>query len=143
MSAAGAALMLCASPCMAAEDFRDFGSGERRSAAFAGANLRLEMGRSVAVPTARLQLAMMHSYEDRQSPARNRKSGGRGLELGLTGFSKGALFLNGREAKPVQPKLGLGGGSTTFLIVGGVAVAVVGALLAFGAFDNDEEVIFP
>ncbi len=134
--------MLCASPCMAAEDFRNFGAGERRSAAFAGANVRLELGRKITAPTARLQLAMTHSYEDRQSAAPARKFGGRGLELGLGQGKQPALFLNGQEAKKPDKKLGLGSTTTTLLVIAGV-VAAVFALGALGAFDDDEEVIFP
>lgn len=125
--------MLCAAPCMAAEDFRTFGSGERRSAAFAGANVRLELGRKIAAPTARLQLTMTHSYEDRRSAAPARRFGGRGLELGLAQGKQPAFFLNGRDFASTQRRLGLNGTTKPLLIVAGVLIA---AAVAYAVIDD-------
>jgi hypothetical protein len=124
---------------MAAEDFRDTGSGMRRSAAFAGANVRLPLGAKVATPTARLQVTMTHIYENRQSASPTRMFKAAGFELGA-GANKGAtLFMNGRDVSRPKRKLGFNGSSNTLLIVGGVLLAGAAAFLLFAEDGNNAQ----
>lgn len=85
--------LICAQPCLAADDMRGIGAGERRSGAFAGMAVRLPIGtRHREAPTARLQLTTFHDYRD-ASGATVRSYRPRGVELG---FERGrATYLVG------------------------------------------------
>lgn len=121
--------MLMSGPCLAADDFRVTGDPQHRMAAFAGASIRVPMGNGVGKPTARLQLTMIHSYEDRQSASPSRTFRPAGFELGASGKKAPALFLNGQDLAQTKRKLGANGSSKTWLIVGGVLLAGAVAIL--------------
>lgn len=129
--AACAALALVAQPAMAAEDIGAVSAGERHSAAFAGLNLRLPLGRAGAgeKPSARFQLSMTHEYRD-ASGATLRRHQSRGLELGLGSKATPAYFVGGRKLGGEDARLRMSGGKTTWLIVGGVVVLAVVILAA-------------
>jgi hypothetical protein len=127
--------MAAATPSLAADDLRDNGSFERRSGAFAGANLRMPLGTKAATPTARLQLTMIHSLEDRQSGSPTRSFKPAGFELGISGKKAPALFLNGQSMAATKQKLGLSGSTKTIAIIGGVLLAGAAAFLIFNDCD--------
>lgn len=123
--AAGAATLLCAQPCLAADDVLDRPVVERRTAAFAGLNLRLPIGPSAGQrPSARLQLT---SYDRATSAvgATARRDRGPGLELGFDRLGRASAFVGGQPVRQSRERLNAGGSTTTWLIVGGVIVAVV------------------
>jgi hypothetical protein len=115
-----AAAMLVAQPCLAAEDIRDAGWDPRRSAAFAGASLRIPLGSAgAAAPAARLQLGLRHDVGDSRPAA---------FELGVTRLGKPAFYVGGREVGETRRRLGLTGGTGGLepaLIIGAVVVGVV------------------
>jgi hypothetical protein len=123
--------MAAATPGLAADDFRDTGNFERRGGAFAGANLRMPLGTKAATPTARLQLMMTHSFENRQSASPSRTLKAAGFELGISGTKAPALFLNGQNIAQAKRKLGINGSRNTLLIIGGVVLAGAAAYLLF------------
>jgi hypothetical protein len=129
--AAAAVAMIAVTPCLAAQDVRDTGSSELRSAAFAGANLRMPLGTKAARPTARLQLTTIHSFEDRQSASATRTYRAPGLELGFATKRGAAMFINGQDVAQTKRKLGINGSTNTLLIIGGVIVAGAAAYLLF------------
>lgn len=127
-AAALAVLLLAAQPCAAADDLREQAPGLRRSAPFAGVGLSLPLsGARKAKPSARLQF----------TPARpaggtfGRPAAAAGLELGLAGTGKPALYLNGRPTADLGRRLNLGGKSETVLIVVGGLVLLVLVAAAF------------
>jgi hypothetical protein len=129
--AACAAVALTAQPCFAAEDIGAVAVGERHSAAFAGVNLRLPLGRAGAKdkPSARFQLSMTHEYRD-ASGSTLRRHQSRGLELGLGGKGTPAYFVGGQKLDQQNARLRMSGGKTTWIIVGGVVVLAVVILAA-------------
>jgi hypothetical protein len=131
LAAASAALMLGAQPCAAAEDLRDLGSPERRSALFAGGGVRVPLGRerAAARPTMRLQLGMTHRYHDPRSAAPAREIRVGAFELGAGPAGKPAFYMGGRDVGEMEDKLGI---STLGAVAIGAAVAV-GALLVVAA----------
>lgn len=124
-----AASILVAQPCLAAEDFRDAGSGQRRSAGFAGASLRLPLGAArPAKPTARLQLGLRHDVSDNRGGSLGRESRSALFELGVTRFAKPAFYVGGRDVDAARRRLGIGNGTgwvVPALIIGAVVVGVV------------------
>ena len=118
---AAAMAVLCAQPCLAADDMRSTGAGERRSGAFAGMAVRLPMGtRHREAPTARLQLTTFHDYRD-SSGATVRSYRPRGVELG---FERGraTYLVGGQDVLDIEKKLHAKGSTTTWLLVGGALV---------------------
>lgn len=127
--AAAAILATGVTPLAAADLSYGSGSQDRRVAAFAGANVRIPLGaKAGAKLSARLQLTTVHSYQDRYSAAPARTYRSPGLELGLSA-KKPAIFMMGQDVAKMQQKLGIGGSTSTLLIVGGVAIAALAVYL--------------
>jgi hypothetical protein len=124
-----AVFLLSAQPCLAADDFRSSGAVERRSGAFAGMSVRLPMGQVGAMASARLQLATIHHAYDRESRLSGRSLRASGVELGLSGSARPALYIGGRNAAQAERKLQLKGSGTTIVLVG-AAILVSVLLLA-------------
>lgn len=124
-------LALVSSPCLAADDFRAPLNLERQSSAFAGAAIRLNLGKgSNLKPSARLQLGAVHELRGSGSltPVGRRQHAG--LELGLGKGARPEIFLGGRSMARVQERLSLDGRSgSTVAIVFGVALLAVGLLV--------------
>lgn len=124
-AAVAAMLAVAAQPCLAADDFRDVGAGERRSSAFAGVRLRLPLGaENPDRPSARLQVATFHDYRD-ATGAMVRSHRSQGVELGLAGRGGPALFVGGQNVAATRQRLEAKGSTRTLLIVGGVVVVAV------------------
>lgn len=124
-AAATAAALLMTQPCLAAPDFRDTTATERRSSAFAGVRLRLPIGTGHAErPSARMQLSTIHEYRN-ASGATVRSVRPDGLELGLNQRGRLAFSVAGQDVRQTQEQMRLGGGTSTYLIIGGVVLAVV------------------
>lgn len=128
--AAAALTLLCAQPCLAAEDMRFTGAaGEKRSGAFAGVTVRMGIGTRLAErPTARLQLTTFHDYRD----TRGASTGSyrpRGLELGFDG-GRPTYLVGGRDMRQVRERLNASGSTKTWLLVGGALVLTVVVLAA-------------
>lgn len=132
----GAALV--AQPCLAAQDLTASGYVERRSGGFAGAQLKLELGRSArTVPTARLQVGMTHRYQGVGMSLPSRSFNVSALELGLTGGRQPLLLIGGQDTSSIKRRLGVNGSATTtLLVVGGLALAGLAVLLITS--DNNE-----
>jgi hypothetical protein len=129
-AAIAAMLAMAAQPCLAADDFRAAGAGERRSSAFAGVRLRLPLGaENPERPSARLQVATFHDYRD-ASGATVRSHRSQGVELGLSGGRAPALFVGGRNVAATRERLEASGSTRTLLIVGGVVIVAVVVLAA-------------
>ncbi|HEX8645120.1 MAG TPA: hypothetical protein VF702_14520 [Allosphingosinicella sp.] len=124
--AMAALLALAAQPCLAADDFRDLGAGERRSSAFAGVRLRLPLGaEDPERPSARLQVATFHDYRN-ATGAMVRSHRSDGIEIGMARTGAPALFVGGRNVAAERRRLEAKGSTgTTLLIVGGVVLIVV------------------
>ena len=120
-------LMAAAQPSFAAEDMRDIGSPQHQSAAFAGANFRLELGRGFRTrPTARLQLGVTHTYRDIGSAAPTQMHRVSAIELGASRAGEPRLYVGGQDVRQIEQRLGANASTgTVLLIVGGVLVAVV------------------
>ena len=132
--AIAALLALASQPCLAADDFRDLGAGERRSSAFAGVRLRLPLGaENPERPSARLQVASFHEYRD-ATGAMVRGHRSQGVEIGLARTGAPALFIGGRDVAAERRRLEAKGSTgTTLLIVGGVILVVVVLAAVAGA----------
>lgn len=119
IAAAAAATVVALQPCAAA-DLRGDPAPQARPAAFAGVALRLPLGRAgTGTPSARLQFAPAYRAASAGGPA--------GLELGLSGKARPALFIGGRPAAlPAGHRQALGGSkATTFVVIGGIVVLVL------------------
>jgi hypothetical protein len=140
-----AALALVAQPALAADDFRNIETrAEHRSAAFAGARIRVPIGSGEAAerrrPSARLQLGVDHVYEDRRSASPAVAYRTSGIELGFSrSRAAPSLFVGGAPARDVQRRLGV---STGGAIAIGVGVTLI-ALLAAVAVTDPPETITP
>jgi hypothetical protein len=146
--AAGAALAMAATPCLAAEIPNHEPAGARRSSAVAGAYFRVPLSRDTsgrARPAqAGLRLSMRHDYRSGQSPT-GRLVEADGLDLRLAGAPHGPTFyaagrpVTGEEAR----RMNLSGGNTGLVIAGVVVVAlVVGYVVledALGTDPGDDE----
>jgi len=120
-----AAAMFVAQPCLAAQDYRETGASERRSGVFVGLNVRIPMGQgNPESPSARMQLTTTH--EDRNGAGAvvgaDRPAG---LELGLTRTGSTSLHIAGQDLRRTRERLALNGSTTTYLIIGGVVLAVI------------------
>jgi hypothetical protein len=127
-----AAGLLAAQPCIAASDFV-----ERRPAAFAGLNFKAPIGDAKASrPTARLQLTTSYDFRDsRNGAVETVKSPG--LEFGMGKKGKPTLFLNGQDSAQIRERMNAGGSTTTWVIVGGVAVLALVVLAAYASASSD------
>ena len=124
-AAFAAASSIAFHPCLAADDFRASAFTEQRTAAFAGASLRIPLGaREAARPSLRLQLTpAYYSRDPATSAIRSRRP--EGLEIGASG-GRPALFVAGQPASGLERRMNAGGSTgTTLLIVGGVVVVAV------------------
>jgi hypothetical protein len=125
IAAASAAAMLISQPCLAADDHRDIGARERRSGAFAGLNVRLPMGKgNPGKASAKVQLTTLHQYRT-GAGAVVRAYRPDGLELGLSRSGGASLSIAGQDLRRANERVALKGSTTTYLIVGGVLLAVV------------------
>ncbi len=121
--------MFVAQPC-AASNLRDGQVMLRQSSAFAGLNVRMELGQArKAKPTARLQFTTSHTFRDERSGA-TQTFRAQGLEIGSTKGGKPTFYLNGQSTADMQKKHNIGGTGTTLLIVGGVLLVLVVAAVA-------------
>ena len=108
---------------------QDIGSGHRaevQSAVFAGGSVVIPLGQTRSSrPRARLQLTTIHTSRDARSASPLRSAPRGGLELGFSRTGR-ANFLVGRQnSADLERRLGVNGDTTTWLIVGGVAVALI------------------
>lgn len=130
-AALGAAAMLTAQPCLAADAFNTAAPGERRSAGFAGVQVKLPIGTGrTERPSARLQLGMVHQYRDAGGSGLVRTARSPGLEFGLDRRGHASFLAGGRELRLPEQRLNAKGSTTTWLIVGGVVVLGVIVLAA-------------
>lgn len=124
---AAAAALGSASPAFAAEDVRDPGQAGQRTAAFAGASLRLGLdGRSAGRADARL-----HAGFVRRSPASAYavpRFGG--LAIGAGGAGKPAFYLGGTELGRSRDRFGMSTGTAIAVGAGVVVLAVVAVAAA-------------
>lgn len=121
-AAALAALLLAAQPCAAADDLRDSGSAQRRSAPFAGVGFSLPLGGpGKASPSARLQFTAARPAGGTFA----RAGAAPGLELGLAKAGKPALYMGGRSTADLGRRLNMGGKTGTVLIVAGGVVLLL------------------
>lgn len=129
--AACAAGFLAFQPCLAAEQFRADGAGQRQSSAFAGVAIRVPLGRTAGSrkPTARLQLTTFHERRDSRggSVMSHRPDG---VELGLDARGRAAYFVGAQEVRKMDERLHAKG-STKWILIGGVLVLVVVVAAAF------------
>jgi hypothetical protein len=116
-----------AQPCLAAPLPGEGSVIRGRLGAFAGASLVLPLGTGrPAAATTRLRISPVAYGYDTQSGRLLQRTGA-GVELGLSGAGKPELRLGGAAPAALKQRLGFKG-STGYIIVGGVLVAV--ALLA-------------
>jgi hypothetical protein len=135
LAPAAALLMLGAQPCLAADDYRTRDLGERRTAMFVGANVKLGLGQqSRAKPEARLQLGMRHNFAG-SSAARQVAM----VELGEGRTGKPAFYMAGQDVGEMEEKLAVKGTTGNILI--GVAIGVA-VLLVIAAASWDGVDIF-
>jgi hypothetical protein len=121
-----AAAMLIAQPCLAAEDFRDRGPTQARTGAFAGISFRVPLDRNVDAsrrPTARLQFTSIREVRDANGATRTWRA--EGVQIGAGRDGRPALTIAGRNPLDARERLGVGGSTTTALIVVGGLVLVV------------------
>lgn len=111
---------------LAAQDIRPTHQIERQSAVFAGGSLTIPLGEArTRRPRARLQLSTIHTSRDVQSASPQRTYVTQGVELGLSRAGAIDLYIGGRNSEELERRLGVRGDTTTWIIVGGVAVAVI------------------
>lgn len=132
--AATAALMLAATPCVAAEIPNHEPPGARRSHAVAGAYLRVPLSRDAtgrARPAyAGFRMTMQHDSRSGRPPgARLLESDG--IDLRLTGRTGPTLYLAGTPVTGAEGRRlnGLGTGETIAIVAGVVVVALVAGVL--------------
>jgi hypothetical protein len=131
--AACAAGFLAFQPCLAAEQFRADGAGQRQSSAFAGIAIRVPLGRAAGArkATARLQLTTFHERRDSRGGAMVSQRHA-GVELGFNARGRAAYFVGGQELRKMDERLHAKG-STKWIIIGGVLVLVVLVAASFAA----------
>lgn len=118
--------LLAEQSALAAEDIGLLQQRETRTAVFAGGSLTLPFGQSRSSrPRARLQLSTIHTSRDVQSTSPQRTYVAPGLELGLSRSAGLDFSLGGRSSRELERRLGAKGDTTTWIIVGGIAVAVI------------------
>lgn len=119
-------LMTAEQAALAAQDIRPTHQMERHSAVLAGGTLTLPFGEARASrPRARLQLSTIHTSRETQSASPQRTYVTPGLELGLLRSGRVDFSIGGRSSVELERRLGAKGGTTTWIIVGGVAIAVI------------------
>jgi hypothetical protein len=139
--AALAAAALTTQPALAADDFRNLETrAEHRSAAFAGARVRLPFGGGGGErrerASARLQLGVDHIYEDRRSAAPATVYRTAGVELGFSGRrSAPTLFVGGAPARDIERRLGISTAGGIAIGAGVALVVLVAAAAASGPPD--------
>ena len=115
-------------PCLAAELPREGGAVAGRMGAFAGAGVAVPLGTARrAAPRARLQVGPAFALVDVRTGALTGSRRAAGIELGLDPRGAPALSIAGRSGPELTRRIGFKG-STGYIIVGGVVLAV--ALLA-------------
>ena len=126
-TAALAAAMLIAQPCMAAEEIRDLFRLQSRPAPYAGATFRLNFGGArKATPSLRLHAGMVRSQEDRGTMSSTNSLQVSALEVGVSREGLPIFYVAGQDARNLEQRLGIKGSTgKTLLIVGGVLVLVV------------------
>lgn len=138
---AAAAMICTANPCLA-QNQMGFDHRPERASAFAGVNLRLELGRGGRpTPVARLAVGRMHDLRRGDLLAGQNRVAGPGFELGLTRGGRAELHVGGEPVKRVKERLGADGlGLSTGEIVFGVALLAVGVLVITNLSSlNDKE----
>jgi hypothetical protein len=124
-----AAMICMANPCLAQAQ-TGFDTRPEQSSAFAGLNLRLELGRgSQPTPTARLTVNRMHDWRRTDLPVSQSRDAGPGLELGLTRTGRAELHVGGQPMKRVKERLGADDLGNPVWIVGGIVLLAVGVLV--------------
>ena len=119
-------LILAEPAALAAQEIRPAHHREVQSAVFAGASLTLPLGHERASrPRARLQLSTIHTSRDLQSASPQRTYVTQGLELGLSRSGRLDFSIGGRNGEELQRRLGVKDDTTTWIIVGGVAVVAI------------------
>jgi hypothetical protein len=100
-------MMCAANPCLA-QDQMGFGHRpDQQAAAFAGMNLRLEIGRQGRPkPVARLAIGRFPGTDRSDIMPGPVRSAAPGLELGLTRGGAAALYVGGEPASRVKERLG-------------------------------------
>lgn len=132
LCAVAAATMLAAQPCLAADDIRELGMVEHRSAMFAGANVRLGFGGPQRqAPAARLQVGMTHIYQDRRSASPATVYRLSGFELGASRRGAPSLSIGRADVREFERRLGLSTGGA-IAIGAGAVVAVLAIAFAAG-----------
>lgn len=124
-----AAMLAAATPLHAASDVLDQGVQERRTGAFAGLNMRINLTPGQPRrPTLRLQSGFRHHLRDPRSlqPAVTRQS--TVIEVGATGGGRARLAIGGTDSRQLGRRLGLSTGATigigALVVVGALAIAV-------------------
>ena len=127
VTAALAASMLIAQPCLAAEDLRDQSELRYRSSPYAGATFRVSLeGARKAGSSLRLQAGIRRIGEGRGAAASAHPLQLSAVELGASADGMPVVYLAGQEARDLRQRLGVRGSTgKTLLIVGGVLVLVV------------------
>jgi hypothetical protein len=124
-AAAAAATMLIAQPCLAASEIRGDGATDRRSGAFAGVRLRLPIGMgNPERPSARMQLTTFHDYRN-AAGATVRSFRADGVEFGVDDRGRASLMVAGQDVARRDDQMVLNASTKTYLIIGGVVVAVL------------------
>ena len=119
---AAAAAALAVQPAVAADLETAAAVGERRGS-FAGATLRVPLdGGASRAARPRLAIGFSRVYERVDSTGRIERSVTPGLELGLDS-GRPMLLVAGRNPATARQRLGIGGTTTTLLVVAGLAVA--------------------
>jgi len=120
-----AAAMLCAQPCLAAEDFRDTRTSQVRTGAFAGLSVRVPLDRNAGSrrATARLQLTSIREVSEANGAMRTIRADG--VQIGTDRSGRPALTIAGQNPFEARERLGVGGSTTTALVIVGGLVLVV------------------
>jgi hypothetical protein len=114
-----------AQPCLAADLPRDGGALAGRMGAFAGARVSLPLGTARrAAPRARLLLGPAYTLVDARTGAFAGSRPAPGIELGLGRGGAASLSIAGQSGAALGRRMGFKG-STGYVIVGGVVIAVV------------------
>jgi hypothetical protein len=119
---------LSAQPVRAADDLREPGMTERRSAAFAGASFRLGLGpKSQRPPTLHLKLGMRHTFRDGGSAAPTSVRESSVLELGVARSGKPVTYVGGRNTSEMKRQSNLLGNThpVTLVLITALVVTAV------------------
>ena len=123
------ATLVAATPVHAASDVLDHGMQQRRTDAFGGLNIRINLTPGQASRSSlRLQSGFRHHLWDPQSrlPAVTRQSAM--LEIGANGRGQPRFAIGGTDSRQLGRRLGLSTGATigigVLVVAGALAVAV-------------------